>query len=204
MTTIFLSFDDKYITEWYKWRQWFLDHGWRVTFYITDLEKFTKEEWGKLKQLHDDGHTIGCHGHKHERVFPFIKKYGWCHYVECELEPFFFALKVRGFRKPQHFSYPNGNGNRNTDFYLLKFFKTLRYGGRDYIDMNRIRKKKIFHALNFGKSPREKFCGHEEAVIHAMDNNFGLCLLMHKPIKHRLEWLAIVTRDRAEFKGMGG
>jgi peptidoglycan/xylan/chitin deacetylase (PgdA/CDA1 family) len=203
MTTIFLSFDDKYITEWYKWRDWFVDNDWRVTFYITNLEQFTPREWDMLAALRGDGHTIGCHGYSHEKVYPFVKKYGWCNYVDRELEPFFFALKARGFDRPNHFSYPNGNGNDNTDFYLLKFFKTVRYGGRDYIDIAKIEKKQKFYALNFGKEPKAEFCGHEEAVIHAIDNNFGLCLLMHRPIKHRLEWLAKIGRN-IEFRGMGG
>ena len=205
MTTIYLSFDDKYINEWYEWRLFFHDNDWLVTFYISNLDKLTLDEWEKLRALKDCGHTIGCHGFNHEKVFPFIKKYGWYHYVDCELEPFFYKMKVKGFDRPQHFSYPNGNGNKMTDFYMLKFFKTVRYGGRDYIDMKKIKKQRIFKALHFGKPPITAKCsGHEEAVIHAMDNGFGLCLLMHKPIKHRLEWLAEVTEGRAKIRGIGG
>ena len=202
--TIFLTFDDKYINEWHKCRGLFKDNDIRATLYVTNLEQFTPREWEQLHDLQDDGHTIGCHGFNHEKVYPFIKEYGFCQYIERELEPFLNMMKFRGFGDIKHFSYPNGNGNTFTDFMLLKFFKTLRYGGRDYINMDKIGDKRLFYALNFGKNTKDKYCGHEEAVKYAIDNKKGICLLMHRPLKHRLKWLCRIKKiSGIRFEGMG-
>ena len=195
---IFLSFDDCHIDEWFNMGSFLNLNKMKVTFYVAHMESITAGQWEKLKYLEDEGHTIGHHGLNHLRARPEIGKHGYEDFFEKEIAPGFILFQENGLKPPVNYSYPMGNGNGNTDHDLLKHFKTLRYGGREYI--KKLDGKQIFHAANFGKFENQEFSGHEGYVQEAIRRKAAICLYMHKPVQHRLEYLA---RQPVDFFAMG-
>lgn len=115
---IAISFDDRFIDEWYELRPLFQKYGAKVTFFITCHDSLTSDEIHKLKMLESDGHEIGFHGTIHGKSTELIKM-GEQSYEDIELKPGLESLKSAGFH-PTSYAHPGGNHNDQVDEVLLK------------------------------------------------------------------------------------
>ncbi len=122
---IALSFDDRFITEWYQLRPIFRKYNARVTFYITQFDSLTTDEIAQLKILQQDGHEIGCHGAIHTNSINFVRQQSMQQYLNAEIYPILSSMNQHGFR-PTSFAHPGGVHNSSIDQELLKHFVLLR------------------------------------------------------------------------------
>lgn len=122
---IALSFDDRFIEEWYKLRPIFRKYNARVTFYITQFDSLSSVEIAQLKTLQQDGHEIGCHGAIHTNSVNFVRQNSIQQYLKVEINPALRAMKQHGFR-PTSFAHPGGAHNSAIDRELLNYFVLLR------------------------------------------------------------------------------
>lgn len=120
-----LSFDDRFIEEWYRLRPLFKKYNARATFYITQFDSLTTQEKLLLKELAEDGHEIACHGAIHTNAIQFVEARGEADYINNEVKPALQAMAKEGY-KPSSFAYPGGARNKETDQILLRHFTTLR------------------------------------------------------------------------------
>ena len=64
---IAISFDDRFVKQWYQLRPLLKRYNVKCTFYITQPDSLSDEEVKMLHQLQKEGHEIGCHGAMHVR-----------------------------------------------------------------------------------------------------------------------------------------
>lgn len=188
MPAVFLCFDDIHIKEWYACREQFFKYDMTVTFYVTQFARLDEHDWALLSELQADGHTIGFHGLNHMRAGDAVSRLGCSAYMQLEILPGLKEMKDRGFN-PQHFCYPRGNHNDESDRCLLSTFSTLRTGGTKLYSMAELKAQRIFMALNFGKWERQKYCGHEAHLSKIKADHKAVFFYMHRPVMHRLEYL---------------
>lgn len=122
---IALSFDDRFIREWYGLRPIFRKYNARVTFYITQFDSLTPVEITQLKTLQQDGHEIGCHGAIHTNSINYVRQHSMQQYLNDEIYPALRSMKRQGFR-PTSFAHPGGAHNNAIDRELLNHFVLLR------------------------------------------------------------------------------
>lgn len=122
---IALSFDDRFIKEWYALRPVFQKYNARVTFYITQFDSLTADEIAQLKQLQQDGHEIGCHGAIHTNSINYVRQSSMQQYLNDEIYPILRSMNQHGFQ-PTSFAHPGGAHNSTVDRELLKHFVLLR------------------------------------------------------------------------------
>ncbi|GAB3640271.1 polysaccharide deacetylase family protein [Spirosoma arcticum] len=122
---IALSFDDRFINEWYQLRPIFQKYNARATFYITQFDSLTPVEIAQLKTLQQDGHEIGCHGAIHTNSISYVRQNSMSQYLNDEIHPALRSMKRHGFR-PTSFAHPGGAHTNAIDHELLKYFVLLR------------------------------------------------------------------------------
>lgn len=122
---IALSFDDRYIKEWYQLRPLFKKYNAHVTFYLTQPDSLSTEEWNMLRILAQDGHEIGCHGAIHTQSIPFVWRNSIQEYFEVEIFPALNTMKKHGFT-PTTFAHPGGSQFWWLDQKLYPYFNLLR------------------------------------------------------------------------------
>ncbi|MFH0863878.1 MAG: polysaccharide deacetylase family protein [Candidatus Gottesmanbacteria bacterium] len=120
-----LSFDDDYVDEWYAMRDLLNSYNAKVTFFVTNLNSLTVEEWNKLEALKRDGHEIDSHGYTHLVASNYIATYSMNQYLQNEILPSIRTLNNYGFY-PIAFAYPTGAHTFETDNVLLGYFPILR------------------------------------------------------------------------------
>ena len=120
-----MSFDDRFIREWYQLRPLFQKYNAHVTFYITRFDSLTPTEITQLKTLQRDGHEIGCHGAIHVNSVAYVRQHSMQQYLNDEIYPALSAMKRQGFR-PTSFAHPGGAHNDAIDRELLRQFVLLR------------------------------------------------------------------------------
>lgn len=153
---IFLSFDDWYIQEWHGALPFFEMNNikaiFNVSFMFETKEKIYDGDFQQLREIQEEGHTIGFHSTTHESASTYINKMGTEQYLEKEIFPGLEKLNKAGFY-PRHFAYPYGQYNEASNICLGKIFDTLRVtfealAGRDmtehtlshtYADLNAIK-----------------------------------------------------------------
>lgn len=122
---IAISFDDRFVKQWYQLRPLLRRYNAKCTFYITQPAMLSEEEVKMLRQLQKEGHEIGCHGAMHVRSMYYIWDFSLDEYMKNEI---FFALstmKKQGF-SPKTFAHPGGSQTWYSDCELLKYFTLLR------------------------------------------------------------------------------
>ncbi len=120
-----ISFDDRFIADWYALRPLFNEFGAKVTFYITG-DTLTAEEAGMLRILQDEGHEIGFHGTIHGDAGQLLRHHGADGYLSVEIWPGLNYLRSLGFN-PVSYAHPGGTSTTTTDSVLLaNGFVTLR------------------------------------------------------------------------------
>ncbi|MBC8153641.1 MAG: polysaccharide deacetylase family protein [Bacteroidetes bacterium] len=122
---IALSFDDRFIGEWYQLRPLFRKYNARATFYITQFDSLTPLEITQLKTLRQDGHEIGCHGAIHTNSVHYVRQHSMPQYLDAEIYPALRSMHKHGFR-PTSFAHPGGAHTDAIDGELLNHFVLLR------------------------------------------------------------------------------
>ncbi|MFF3127168.1 polysaccharide deacetylase family protein [Streptomyces sp. NPDC057908] len=124
---LLLTFDDRHVREWAAAAPLFTLFGARVTFFICEPDRLDRDDVRLLRRLADDGHTIGCHGLRHERAPEFIAAHGAAAYLDQEVVPALETLRRLGF-PARSFAYPCSARDESTDRLLLALFERLRGG----------------------------------------------------------------------------
>ena len=199
---IALSFDDRFIHEWYQLRPIFKKYDAHVTFYITQFDSLTPVEIAQLKTLQQDGHEIGCHGAIHTNAVQYVRDHSVADYINAEVYPALRSMQSKGFR-PTSFAFPGGAHTRETDQELLKHFVMLRdvaqiertvWGIRLHGNV-RLMPWIFYHfngdcitdALLFDEGAGLAPDDLRTALHKAKDDQSVLLLFGHKPYAHRVE-----------------
>lgn len=131
----FLSFDDWHYREWHGLLNILEYNKAKVTFYVafnsgdekigvtTHIPK--ADEWDMLRNLRDEGHTIGYHSYRHKGAKTTLEKLGIHEYLKNDMVPGLWLLRDYGFII-KHFAYPHGSRSDKTDEILNEYFVTLR------------------------------------------------------------------------------
>lgn len=122
---IAISFDDRFVKEWYQLRPILKKYNAKCTFYITQPDSLSHEEVNLLHQLENEGHEIGCHGAMHVRSMYYIWDFSLDEYMKNEIFPALKTMKKQGF-SPKTFAHPGGSQTWYSDRELLKHFTLLR------------------------------------------------------------------------------
>ncbi|MEA5402560.1 polysaccharide deacetylase family protein [Arcicella sp. DC2W] len=122
---IALSFDDRFIKEWFELRPLFKKYHAKVTFYITQPDSLSTEEIEMLHQLQADGHEIGCHGAMHIGSINYVWEHSLEEYMQKEVFQALKTMKRQDF-SPTTFAHPGGSQIWYIDRELLKHFSLLR------------------------------------------------------------------------------
>ncbi len=120
-----LSFDDRFVKEWFQLRPLLKKYNVKATFYITQPDSLSDEEVNMLHELQKEGHEIGCHGAMHVRSIPYIWENSLKEYMENEVFHALGTMKKQGF-SPKTFAHPGGSQMWYSDRELLKYFMLLR------------------------------------------------------------------------------
>ncbi|MFB7914506.1 polysaccharide deacetylase family protein [Streptomyces sp. NPDC056061] len=124
---LLLTFDDRHVREWAAVAPLFARHEARVTFFVCEPDRLDGDEVRMLRRLADDGHTVGCHGLRHERATDFVAAHGAGAYLDREVVPALESLRRLGF-PARSFAYPCSARDESTDRLLLALFERLRGG----------------------------------------------------------------------------
>ena len=222
---IFLSFDDKFIKEWFDLLGFLREFDMKVTFYISVLyskigdrverKPITDEEWGMLKEIRANGHTIGYHGYHHLNMQRVIKesgtpKAGRRNYINQEINTGVEIFKKNDFNI-RHFSYPYGVHEKIMDKYLLKRFDTLRltvgrYDKEDdvFYDRKKLDRMRIFCSLSLERKTDEE----NKEILSVLKNltesdNKILFVRMHRPDDKIMKRLLSCRENGVNFYSMG-
>ena len=122
---IAISFDDRFVNQWYKLRPLLKRYNAKCTFYITQPNSLLEEEVKMLLQLQREGHEIGCHGAIHVRSMYYILDSSLDEYMKNEIFSALRTMKKKGFN-PTTFAHPGGSQTWYSDRELLKYFTLLR------------------------------------------------------------------------------
>ena len=122
---IAISFDDRFVKEWYQLRPLLKKYNAKCTFFITQPDSLSHEEVILLHQLQKEGHEIGCHGAMHVRSMYYIWDFSLDEYMKNEIFPALKTMKKQGF-SPKIFAHPGGSQTWYSDRELLKYFTLLR------------------------------------------------------------------------------
>ena len=122
---IVLTFDDKYISDWFTADSIFSIYEWKATFCVTQYGTLTEVEKQKLLTLQDNGHEIASHGNKHLQATEYLYDHTMEDYTNEEILP---SLKSMGDDGIDIFSfvYPYGSRSVETDLTLFNYFAVLR------------------------------------------------------------------------------
>ncbi len=122
---IAVSFDDRFVKEWYQIRPLLKKYKARCTFFITQPDSLSEEEVSLLHELQKEGHEIGCHGAMHVRSMYYIWDFSLDEYMKNEIFSALKTMKKQGFF-PKTFAHPGGSQTWYSDRELLKYFTLLR------------------------------------------------------------------------------
>jgi peptidoglycan-N-acetylglucosamine deacetylase len=122
---VVLTFDDKYINEWFSADSVFSGYDWKATFCVTKYGTLTEDEKQKLMALQDNGHEIASHGSKHLRATEYLSEHTMKNYLNEEIFPSLNSMVNDGM-DISSFVYPYGSRSVETDLSLFKYFSVLR------------------------------------------------------------------------------
>ena len=143
---IVLSFDDKYIDEWYKADSIFSIYDWKATFCVTAYGTLTENEKLKLLTLQNNGHEIASHGTNHYNALEYLSNNSMEEYIKNEILPSLNEMKKDGLNITS-FVYPGGVRCVELDLALFDYFSVLR--GTTY---NKISSKSKSHFFKRGEN----------------------------------------------------
>ena len=93
---IVLTFDDKYINDWYTADSIFSIYDWKATFCVTAYGTLTENEKLKLMTLQNTGHEIASHGTKHYNALEYLSNHTMEDYINNEILPSLNEMRMTG------------------------------------------------------------------------------------------------------------
>ena len=124
---VYLTFDDRFISQWIDAMPIFDQYGVKATFCVTYFDTLSSDQITGLHTLQNAGHAIACHGLRHRKAVDYVNEYSLGQYYQDEIEPALAAMQTEGFY-PSCFAYPYSQNDCRTDQLLLNHFKYLRSG----------------------------------------------------------------------------
>jgi peptidoglycan/xylan/chitin deacetylase (PgdA/CDA1 family) len=143
---LILTFDDKYVDEWYKADSILSIYDWKATFCVTAYPTLTKNEKQKLMTLQNNGHEIASHGTKHYNALEYLSNNPMEEYIKEEILPSLNKMQKDGLNITS-FAYPGGVRSVEIDLALFDYFSVLR--GTTY---NKISSKSKSHYFIRGEN----------------------------------------------------
>jgi peptidoglycan-N-acetylglucosamine deacetylase len=120
-----LTFDDNYIDEWHRQIPLFDSFDVKATFFVSNYNKLSKEQKGKLHDLQAHGHEIAYHSLNHVNFLKYEKNNKVSELMKNEVDKGMEMMKADGFC-PKTFAYPFGSHSDALDNVLLRKFKSVR------------------------------------------------------------------------------
>ncbi|MEQ8925208.1 MAG: polysaccharide deacetylase family protein [Fulvivirga sp.] len=210
---ICISFDDRYVEEWYDLRPMFEKYDARVTFFITQFDSLTTTEVNMLQKLQSDGHEIGNHGALHVLSEYYIKDNSYDTYLENEIIANKDALNHYSFDATS-FAYPYGAKHWFTDFLISSHHSALRSD----VPVNKEKDLTLMDEIYFDFDGSNEFysVGFDynyeltetmiaNALTRAKLNNEVLCLHGHGPAEQgdyhfSIETLEFILKEARRLK----
>ncbi len=122
---IVLTFDDKYINDWFTADSIFSIYDWKATFCVTAYGTLTENEKLKLMTLQNNGHEIASHGTHHYNALSYLSNNSIEEYIKNEILPSLNEMKIDGLNITS-FVYPGGVRSVELDLALFDYFSVLR------------------------------------------------------------------------------
>lgn len=182
-----ISFDDKYIREWYAHRELFKRYQVKATFFITMPQQLSNVEIEMLQELTKDGHEIASHGYQHENSSNYIKEHGKAAYVANEIIPAIQSMRSIGFT-PSTFAYPYGARSLAIDQELTKYFHLLRgdswkVAGKGIDELDKIfyqyNGSRLVHGLGIDSNSNVTLQDLESGFRRAAQNKEAILIYAH-------------------------
>ena len=120
-----LSFDDNDVAAWLSARPLFLQHGARVTFFVSRYDRLDADARMQLRELAGDGHEIAAHSVNHLRAPPYVEERGLAALMAEEVLPSIDALRAEGYEVVSY-AYPFGARTEEIDRALAAHVAVLR------------------------------------------------------------------------------
>lgn len=139
---VVLSFDDDYVSEWFRTNQKLKPYLWKATFCVSKINTLTVGEINQLRELQGEGNEIAGHSFNHYDAVDFICDRSINEYMKQEINPMMDLMQFYGF-KVSSFVYPFGSRNKKLDSALSKKFNIIR--GRAFCEINP-KKQSCFYA----------------------------------------------------------
>ena len=131
---IALTFDDRYIDDWYAIRPILQKYNAHATFFITRPDRLDASQISKLQILQQDGNEIAFHGLNHLDAQEYLKTHTVQEYLDIEIIPGIISLQNKGFT-PVSFAYPYGHDDPALTQALQAHFEHIRDTAYSYNDM---------------------------------------------------------------------
>ena len=122
---IVLTFDDKYINNWYKADSILSQYNWKATFCVTKYATLTEDEKQKLLSLQRKGHEIASHGAEHLNALEYLSNHSINEYIDEEILPSINKMRNDSLIITS-FAYPGGVRSVELDLALYEYFSVLR------------------------------------------------------------------------------
>lgn len=122
---VVITFDDKYINDWYSADSILQHYDWKATFFVAKNYLLTDNQIQKLKLLLIEGHEIGGHGFHHVHTSEYIQQYGLQKFMINEILPMIHVFDSLNFTVTD-FAYPYGESTHSSDSALLSYFNIVR------------------------------------------------------------------------------
>lgn len=161
ISSIRLSFDDNYVTEWHTLLPMLEEFDAKVTFFVCCVGRMDDREKQALTELHQAGHSIQAHGELHVSVNKFVKQEGFRSYLKQEIDNNIDQLNASGIQ-PTHFALPFGEHNKWLVLALWQRFQ----GIRDVLSLTRHTEAIVKLPLNFRERRWIKSAELENANFH--------------------------------------
>ncbi|MBI9072511.1 MAG: polysaccharide deacetylase family protein [Melioribacteraceae bacterium] len=130
---VVITFDDYFISDWYNADLGLQKYDWKATFFISNLNTLSEEDFEKLRLLQSKGHEVGSHGLNHKKAKEYSQADKLDEYIQTDILPSIEILEKNGL-KINSFAYPGGARTKDTDEVLLDHFNIIRattYGKTD-------------------------------------------------------------------------
>ncbi len=185
---VVITFDDRYIDEWYSLRPLLNTYNAKVTFFVTYFDSLNEDQIKKLEILKNDGHEIAFHGLRHLNAVNFVKDNSVEKYLEVEILPGINIMKNKEFY-PISFSYPFGAHTSRIDNALLTSFKHLRATAytnetKRIIDLNQVYYKcnngKIIYGVGIDNNYKNDIEEIYKGLKRALEKKEVIILYAHK------------------------
>jgi len=122
---IVLTFDDRYIDEWYKADSIFSIYNWKATFCVSAYGTLTENQKLQLLSLQNNGNEIASHGTHHYNALEYLSNHSMDEYIKNEIQPSLNEMQKDGLNITS-FAYPGGVRSVELDIALFDYFTVLR------------------------------------------------------------------------------